>query len=363
MKNKVVCFFNSAKTWGGGEKWHFDIATRLHSKGYKVVVVTNKNSELFKRLNETDIKIYSVEISNYSFLNPLKRKQVASILKQEQVSTIIINLPADLKVAGKAAKKAGITKVIYRRGSAIPIKNKITNRIIFKKYIDEIIANSEATKKTILANNPNLFDINKIKVIYNGIILEDIFKTEATSPIYTKTGNEIVIGNAGRFVKQKNHKFLIDLAVELKKRDVNFKLLLGGSGKLQPEIENLAKQFYVDDKVIFPGFIEDITSFMQCIDIYVLPSLWEGFGYVLVEAMINKKPVIAFNLSSNPEIIADKETGFLIEENNISEMIDKINLLSQNKELLNSMGESGEKRVKDLFVIDRTVEEVERTII
>lgn len=363
MKDKVICFFNSAKTWGGGEKWHYDIATRLHSKGYKIIVVTNKNSELFKRLSETDIKTYSIKISNYSFLNPIKRNQVGKILKHEKVSTIIINLPADLKVAGREAKKAGVTKTIYRRGSAIPIKNKISNRIIFKNYIDEIIANSVATKKTILSHNPNLFDINKIKVIYNGIIPEDIQKTKSNNLIYTKKDDEIVIGNAGRFVKQKNHKFFIDLAVELKKRNFNFKILLGGSGKLQPEIESLAKQMNVDDKVIFPGFIEDIASFMQCIDIYVLPSLWEGFGYVLVEAMANKKPILAFNLSSNPEIIADNETGYLIEENNIDETINKITLLSQDHNLLKAMGESGEKRVKDLFVIDRTVEEVEKTIV
>ena len=188
MRDKVICFFNSAKTWGGGEKWHYDIATRLHAKGYKVIVITNKKSELFLRLSESEIKTYSVKISNYSFLNPFKAKKVAAILKNEHVSTIIINLPSDLKVAGPVSRKAGVTKVIYRRGSAIPIKNKLSNRILFKNYIDEIIANSEATKNTILSNNPTLFDKNKINVIYNGIILDEK-EIDNVNPIYTRKNN------------------------------------------------------------------------------------------------------------------------------------------------------------------------------
>jgi len=361
MDNKVICFFNSAKSWGGGEKWHFDIATRLHNKGYKIIVITNKQSELFKRLLNTGIKTFPIKISNYSFLNPIKKRQVLNILRQEKVSTIIINLPSDLKVAARAAKVAGVKKTIYRRGSAIPIKNKLLNRIIFKKYIDEIIANSEATKRTILSNNPNLFNIDKIRVIYNGIILDDIENNHCTN-IYQKKDNEIIIGNAGRFVKQKNHKCLINLAVELKKRDINFKMLLAGTGKLKADIMGLAIKMQVDDKIIFPGFIEDIGSFMKCIDIYILPSLWEGFGYIIVEAMINEIPVIAFDLSSNPEIIDNNKTGFLVEEDNLEEMIQKINLFIQNPNLLKEMGKEGKKRVHNLFTIDRTVEEVEKII-
>ncbi len=362
MKNKVVCFFNSSKTWGGGEKWHYDIATRLHKKGYKIIVVTNKKSELFKKLSGSDLKTYSIKISNLSFLNPLKILAVKSILKKEKVTTIIINLPSDLKVAAPASKKAGVIKTIYRRGSAIPIKNKISNRFIFKNYIDEIIANSEATKNTILEKNPNLFDYAKIKVIYNGIILDE-HHDKHLKPVYLKQNNEIIIGNAGRFVKQKNHDFIIKLASKLKNEKINFKIILAGSGKLQPEIEALTKQLEVDDRIVFTGFIEDISKFMCSIDIYVLPSLWEGFGYVLVEAMLFKKPVVAFNLSSNPEIIDNNKTGFLVKENNLDEIFEKIKLLAEDKELRERMGAEGEKRVKKLFVIDRVVEEVEKTIL
>lgn len=362
MPNKTICFFNSSKSWGGGEKWHFDIATRLHEMGYKVIIITNKKSELYDKLSDYNIKTYSLKISNLSFLNPFKVNKIKQILSKEKISTIIINLPADLKVAAPAAKKAKVTKIIYRRGSAIPIKNKLLNRILFRKYVDEVIANSFATKNTILANNPELFDKNKIKVIYNGINIDK--KTEKINyNIYPRKNKELIIGNAGRFVKQKNHKFLIELAKRLKELNLNFQLILAGEGKLKPEIIDYAKQLNVEDKVTFTGFIENITSFMNGIDIYILPSLWEGFGYVIVEAMYCKKPVIAFNLSSNPEIIEDKKTGFLIAENNLEEIIDKIKLLFDNKKLREELGENGEKRVLEYFTIEKTLENIEKTLV
>lgn len=362
MPNKTICFFNSSKSWGGGEKWHFDIATKLHEKAYKVIVITNKESELYFKLSDRNIKTYPIEISNISFLNPFKVRKVAQILHKEKITTIIINLPADLKVAAPAAKKAKVAKIIYRRGSAIPIKNKLLNRILFRKYVDEVIANSFATKNTILANNPELFDKNKIKVIYNGI--ETGLKTENLSNTFNhQNANELVIGNAGRFVKQKNHKFLIELAKRLKELNLNFQLILAGEGKLKPEIIDYAKQLNVEDKVTFTGFIKNITSFMNGIDIYILPSLWEGFGYVIVEAMYCKKPVIAFNLSSNPEIIEDKKTGFLIAENNLEETIDKIKLLFDNKKLREELGGNGEKRVLEYFTIEKTLENIEKTLV
>ncbi|MCG8410170.1 MAG: glycosyltransferase family 4 protein [Bacteroidales bacterium] len=355
MREKIICFCNSSKTWGGGEKWHYDIALRLKDRGYKIIAITNKDSELYTRLKEQNIQCFPVKISNFSFLNVFKRIKIKAILKQAQASTLIINLPADLKLIAPVAKKAGVLKTIYRRGSAIPIKNKFFNRIIFKNYIDEIIANSQKTKDTILEHNLNLFDKSKIKVIYNGIEEKDVVK----STLYSSDEGELVIGNAARFVEQKNHKFLIDLASKLKQENVKFKILLAGSGKLEEETIKYAEQLQVQDCVKFLGFISEIESFMQSIDIYILPSLWEGFGYVMAEAMLQKKPVIAFNLSSNPEIIEDKQTGYLIGKNNIDEAIDKIKYFANNLDERQRMGEKGRERVLNLFTIDRVVGDVE----
>ncbi len=351
MKNKTICFFNSAKEWGGGEKWHFDMASMMISDDKTVIVITNQKSVLYEKLKEKRINIFPIKISNLSFLNPFKVLKLVYFLKKAKVSHIIINLSADLKIAGIASKISKIPNIIYRRGSAIPIKNSFFNRFIFKNIVTEIIANTEATKKTINQNH-NFFPENKIKVIYNGIDLNN-FENKNQKNIIK---DEIIIGNLGRLVKQKAQFYLIHLAEILKNRNLKFKIIIGGKGKLEEELKMLCKTKGVENEVVFNGFIENSINFMQKIDVFVLTSLWEGFGYVLVEANACNIPTIAFDISSNPEIIEHGKTGFLVERYNMEQIADKIEYLAKNREKLSELGENGRKRVEEIFTVEKCYE-------
>jgi glycosyltransferase involved in cell wall biosynthesis len=357
-ERRTICFLNSTPAWGGGEKWHFDISTRLCDKGNQVIVITNESSGLYKRVFQTCLRLFPVHISNLSFLNPFKIFELAGILRKERVKSIIVNLSADLKVGGIAAKLAGVKEIIYRRGSAIPIRDSLLNRFLFKKVVTHIIANSEETKRTILANNPNLFDPAKITVIYNGINLAEYDGTR-TGLLYTRENGELIIGNAGRLVRQKGQKYLVDLASQLKARGVRFKMLIAGEGKLHTNLIHYAETMGVRDDLVFLGFVENIKSFMLSIDIFCLPSLWEGFGYVLIEAMACNKPVVAFDISSNPEIIKQGETGFLIPNGNIEIFSEKLELLIRDKALREEFGKKGRARVESIFDLEQTLQRVE----
>ena len=130
-----IAFFNSTKVWGGGEKWHYEISLALQKKGFETIIFTNKRSELYNRISSTGQKVYNIKISNLSFLNPFKIIVLKRVFQQEKIDSIILNLSADLKVAGIAARLAGIKKIVYRRGSAIPIRNTFLNRYIFIKEL------------------------------------------------------------------------------------------------------------------------------------------------------------------------------------------------------------------------------------
>jgi glycosyltransferase involved in cell wall biosynthesis len=251
-----------------------------------------------------------------------------------------MNLSRDLKVAGMAAKLAGVRRIIYRRGSAIPIKNSIMNRYYFKSVVTDILANSIATKKTVLENNPNLFPEEKIKVIYNGINVKD-FSEHVYLPFYTKQKNEIVLCSLGRLEFEKNHKFLIVVAQELKLRNINFKLIIGGDGRLKEMLETLTQNLNVTQEVMFPGFIKNPKDLLYTSDIFLLSSLWEGFGYVLAEAALCKKPIVAFDVASIPEVVINNETGFLTPLNDVHLFADKIEYLYNNPEIRKEMGSKG----------------------
>ena len=164
---KTICFFNSIETWGGGEKWHFEMATYTSSQNENILFYLNKKSVLNEKIKNDVIKKEYIEVGNFTYLNLFKVNKVAKILKDAAVDVIVINSSQDMKFAGLAAKKAGVKNIIYRRGSAIPIKNTFINRYFFSTIITNILANSYATKETINAKNKNIFPKDKITVIPN----------------------------------------------------------------------------------------------------------------------------------------------------------------------------------------------------
>ncbi len=356
-----ICFFNSVVSWGGGEKWHYDVSNHLFKKDYNVLVVTNNESELYKRVSKTNLPHHEISITNLSFLNPYKLLKLYSFFRREKIGTIIINLSSDLKAAGIAAKLAGVKNIIYRRGSAVPIRNTILNRFLFRSVVTRVIANSEETSRTILLNNANLIEKDRINVIYNGLDLKN-YKLQEYEDLYSRQNGEIIIGNAGRLSEEKGQIYLLQMARILKDKGYKFKILIAGTGKLESRLIKTARHLKVTDEIVFLGFVDNIRRFNQNIDIFVLTSLYEGFGYVLVEAMAEKKPVVAFDIRSSAEIVKNNDSGFLVESMNVVSLTEKVEELMNNKDLRFQMGNAGRKRVEEIFTFDLTLAQVEALI-
>ncbi len=356
-----VCFINTNKAWGGGEKWHLEMACQLSLKGYEVSFLTHPDSILNTRLTQAAIITKHVKTGNLGFLNLLRICRIRKILDKLRPDIVIINLPSDLKVAGRAARKAGVKKIIYRRGSAIPIKNTCLNRIIFRKYTDYILANSEETKKTILENNPKLIDPKKIKIIYNGIDLKEYPATMPTDR-FDKASGKIILGNLARFSFQKGHDKLIGVAEILKNKGLDFHLYLAGDGELLENIQSMVSDKRLEDHVTFLGFTEDTVSFLNKIDILLMTSIWEGFGYAIAEAMACFKPVVGFDISSNPELIRNNTNGMLVEPFDINSFAERVIELSGNVSLRKEMGTHGRKMVEERFSLNSVVVEFEKFI-
>ncbi len=353
----VICFCNSNRVWGGGENWHLQAARYFAEQGHKVFIAAGASGALgmaaAKMLGSNpalagNLHLHDWSFGNLDFLNPLKTSQFASWLRDAGVTHLIMGLPADLKGGVRAARKLrGAVRLFYRRGSALPVKPSLSNKY-FYGALDGLIVNSEETGRCVL-NSAGLIKPEKVHVIYNSL---DIAGFDAKLRAYgaggagpeqalravpqleqshaagaglgqtgqAGAGNALVIGNAGRLNVQKGQKYLLHMSAGLKKLGVKHRLLIAGSGELLGELEELAASLGLDygcgldcgAQVCFAGFLDDMSPFWRGIDVFVLSSLWEGFGYVLAEAMLAEKPVFAFNRNSMPELVKDGLNGFLI---------------------------------------------------
>jgi glycosyltransferase involved in cell wall biosynthesis len=133
-----------------------------------------------------------------------------------------------------------------------------------------------------------------------------------------------------------------------------------GRGPLQEMIESEIKMYGWHDSIILTGFEDDIASVMQAIDVLLLPSYWEGFGIVLIEAMAAGKPAITTATSSMPEIVADGETGFLIQPGDTEGLASRAVQLLQDSALRQRLGRAAQQRVGTMFTLDGMISRLER---
>jgi len=224
----------------------------------------------------------------------------------------------------------------------------------FIKYtqnkVDLFIAVSEAIKQKLMKNVGTSED--KIKVLYNFVDIEkfnlNTLKEYNRDTLREKLGikkDDFVIGFVGRLVERKGCKDLIK-AVNLLLKEKKIKLLIAGDGSQKNELERLTKEFNLQENVMFLGYIKDIMGFYSCLDVFVIPSHWEPFGIVGLEAQAMGIPVIASNVEGLNEIITDKETGILFKPKDEKDLAEKIRLVCKNVELRKKLIKKGLENVK-----------------
>jgi glycosyltransferase involved in cell wall biosynthesis len=314
---KTIVFFNSNRAWGGGEKWHLTTCKEFKRRGFNTILVTNMHSQIAVKGIQERQNVYRFRVSNLSFLNPLKIFVFFLFFKTKKVDAVILNLPADLKVAGIAARMAGVPKIIYRRGMPHPLRDTWLNRFLFTKILTHVVVNSQEIGRSLKQDNQAWFPEEKMVLIYNGV--DTSTPVDKTRKLYVKQGNEIVIGNAGRLTEQKGQKYLIEIGKLLKDEGVDFKILIAGEGELRQSLQKMIDQSKLTDQVKLLGHVDDMPAFFNSLDVFAFTSLFEGSANTLIEVLHYDVPTVAWDISSNPEIIENDINGKLVKPFDVKE--------------------------------------------
>ena len=354
---KTICFFNTNKAWGGGEKWHFTTAKEFQRRGYNVYLVTHVHSQLRTKGTTERLQTYSFNIGNLTFLNPLKILVLMMFFRAKKIDTIIMNLPADLKSAGIAAKLAGVKKIIYRRGMPHPLRNTWLNRFLFTNILTDVVVNSEEIGRSLVLGNEAWFPKAKIRLVYNGINL-----AEARPDGKKEFSGQWIIGNAGRLTHQKGQEHLLELAQQLKADGINFQLLIAGEGELRAELQQSIQAKNLNDCVKLLGHVTDMPAFLNSLDIFVFPSLFEGSANTLIETLHHGIPTVAFDVSSNPEIIINGKTGLLAKAFESQDLVRCVKEIMNSPLLRKEFKKNGDELVRERFDSQKNLKILEAII-
>ena len=168
-----------------------------------------------------------------------------------------------------------------------------------------------------------------------------------------------LVGNVGRLALQKGQRHLIAAMPLLLERVPRAHAIIAGGGDLEEFLKELADEMGVAERVHVLGPRKDVPALMHAIDVFAMPSIWEGFGLVLLEAMAAGRPIVASRVATIPEVVVDGETGILVPAGDPLALAEALATLADQPSLARQYGEAGRERLRGRFSIEKMVGDTE----
>jgi glycosyltransferase involved in cell wall biosynthesis len=364
----------------GGLARHTEgLANNLQKSGVDVHVITAKPLYMENGYEESlGVKVFRVaplnETDNY-FLNwigglNLAMTQKALDLAKEHKYCLI---HAHDWLVGEAAKSIAnnlqlplITTIHgteYGRNSGIYSELQQFIHIKEKELVhssNKLIVCSEYMKEEVR----KLFDVpdEKIAIIPNGVQTETSEENSGNllHPLLINENRKIIF-SIGRLVKEKGFDLIIEAASQMNRKDICF--VIAGNGPMNQEYERLIKQHNLENDVFLVGFISDLqrNQFLERCVMAILPSRYEPFGIVALEAMKFSKPIIVTKIGGLKGINKHLETGLFMEPNNVDSLINQIEFILSNPDDASKMGVKG-KTIVDYFYSWKRIADITKRI-
>lgn len=198
-------------------------------------------------------------------------------------------------------------------------------------------------KKVILL--PNCIDLTRVDT--------GLSKEDAKIRLGFQT-DDLVLATVGRAEEQKGHSVLLEAFAHLRNsapNGVRLKLLLVGDGRLLPALREMARDFGIDAYCQFPGNLPKLADVYRGIDIFIMPSLWEGLSLAMLEAMAAGLPMIATDVGGAREVLGDSKWGLLIPPNNPAAISTAVERLLTDDRLRSEIARAGKRRVEENYSV------------
>lgn len=379
MKRIKVMFIITRMVKGGAQNYALSIYKSLNQEKYETVFVTGpSNGPEGDYLSEIDCYSlnYTVIPSLTRGINPVKDIkaffEIYALMRKIR-PTIIHTHTSKAGILGRiAAKFLKVPILIHQpHGLAmgelwpvvdVPQSSFLRSFLIVlesatAKFTDNFIAYTDLEVREHL--NYGIGKKEQFVIIPYGLDLNGFCGKINSAWTESSKVHPPVVGTVGRLVTSKGCQYLIEAIALVRRSFPDIKLLIAGGGSLKNELEALAERLGLNGNAQFLGVRDNIAEFLGGIDVFVSPTLSESFGITLVEAQACKKPVVASDVGSVPQIIKDEETGLLVPPRDAHAIAKAIIRLIRDKELSKKLGEAGFESIKKNYTIEKTMEKIE----
>jgi glycosyltransferase involved in cell wall biosynthesis len=360
---------------GGAQENTLLTVTGLDCRRYETVLVsgptTGLEGEMESHIRESgvDLRIIPELVRELSPLrDTIALLKLFSLMKREKFDIVHTHTSKAGFLGRIAARMAGVPIVIHTPHGHIfygyfgPLKNRVF--ILLEKFAalfaDRIITLTERGKREYVERR--IAPADRFIPIYSGMDLSSFHPGTNPAKVREELGlraKDQAVGTVGRLVPVKGHRYLIEAASQVVRVIPGVKFFLVGDGPCREELEGQVARLNLGNNVHFLGLRESgLEEIMAALDLFVLPSLNEGMGRVLIQAMALGRPVVATEVSGIPEVVKNNETGILVPPGESKALAEAIITLLRDKKRAGEMGRAGRERVNSSFTSRIMIEKI-----
>lgn len=329
---KKICIVTPFNSVGGAEKIAVNLANYYSKNGVCVTLITFKGIGPYINQVSENVKIIDLKVSRIRYVS-IKLVKVIKEIQPDSILSVVRDANISLGLAS-ALYKEKHQRIIFREANTM---NEVLNMNLIKKIwykalmrlsysrADLVIANSKDTAHDLLRNN--ITTETKIIVIDNPVLPADFNKLASREIEHKWLNNDKykTILTVGRLHHQKNQLLLINAFAQVRKVIPNAYLVIIGKGEEKEKLITKSKELGMIDFIDFIDFQQNPYPFYKNADVFVLSSLWEGFGNVIVEALSCGTKIISTDCPGGPRKILDNgRYGKLIPNHNSEAMAEAI---------------------------------------
>jgi len=357
----VLAELAGSSGYGGGERYLELLFDRLDRARYRALLICQEPGPFIGRMKERGVETRVVHLS--PLFNPIALWRLVQLLVQERV-TILQTHGARANFYGRiAGHLAGVPVIISTvHNSLKDYEVRSFRRGLYRfllrltlPLVHRIICVSDANRWDLVEECPAAEA--RIQTVYNGVD-PSAFPSQ---PTRKKVREELGIGpgpvlvTIARLTEQKGHCYLLQTLPSLLETWPQLCCLFVGEGELRDQLHRLAVELAVERSCRFVGVREDIADILAAGDVVVLPSLSEGFPFVLLEALAMGCPVVASRVNGVPELIEDHKTGLLVPARDSPALTTAIRVVLSDPAAASKMGAAGRAVVRERFTVDQMV--------
>lgn len=350
---------------GGGESHVLDLVEHLNKNDFEPIVLSFTDGPMIDKLCSMGVKTYVIETTQAFDLSVVNK--VIRIIRKNKVKIIHAHGTRANTNILIAAKSVGLPTIYTVHGWSFhddlnPIIKKL--RTTAERFLVNQTDITINVSQSNYENGTQQLGRYNGKVIKNGVNLKKFNQkfSDTDNPIRLEFGiksTDILVGCINRITLQKDPITMIKAFHLAHRTYPALKLLMVGDGELRKGSEQLAEELGLSDNVIFAGYRKDVPDVLDALDVFCLPSLWEGLSLGLLEAMAKKKAIIATKVEGTVEVIKDRENGLLFTPKDHITLSKLLAELADSSVLRHELGQNAYKNVEQEFDVQSMTREVE----